>query len=157
MSMQSIFNFNHSGKDVFGQPMFCLDLNNLEKEKIYLIFPEKRDATFKVIDWFRYVVFLEHKDRYTMETKQINDIEFHSFSVHNGCIDICKRIAELFDLTCSHISQSAICNGNHYIIPSSQQILVIRPKHDSKNQKFTVEESEFIKYLGEHISASQLD
>lgn len=157
MSAPSFFNFDQSGQDVVNNLIFRFDKSKLENDKTYLIFTEGHDATFKVIDWLRDVTFLDHKNQYTLESKSIDGIEFHAFSFPSKFTEICKKTAKLFDLNCSHISQSAIRAQKHYIIPASTKILVIRPKHSSGEGRLTTDEKKSILAFGKSIAISQLD
>lgn len=158
MSISSILNFPPAGiTDFQGHPRFHLDVSQLKKEKMYLIFPEGRDATFKVITWLRDVLLLDHKDQYAMGKKVINNTSFYSFSFNREHTDLCKKITEFFGLTWGHTSQSALHNGKHYMIPASEQILVIRSKCPEEDKNFTTEEVKFIRGFGLTFSASQLD
>ncbi|MBA3816250.1 MAG: hypothetical protein H0X29_06970 [Parachlamydiaceae bacterium] len=157
-ALPSSINFSPSGKmDIFDNPIHQLDVSKLQKNRIYLIFCEAHEATFKVIDWLRDVVFLDNKDRYTLEKKTLNGVKFCAFSINQSDIDICKRTAELFDLTCKPASQSAVLNKKSYFIPRSEQILAIRPKYISENKKFTVQEKESVESFGKSFSYSRLD
>lgn len=159
-STYSVLNFNRDETEpsIIDYPVYRLNLSKLNKEKIYLIFPQGHDSTFKVINWLRDVVFLDNKDQYTMEEKVINEINFYAFSTDRKNMDICKRTADIFNLIFkNNTSQTAILNKKEHFIPSSEQIFVIRSKKASENNKFTSEEDRCVKSFGKSFSYSTLD
>jgi len=154
MPVSPTFNFEPSGKDLFGFDLFTLNTNLLDNDRIYFIFHEGRSSTFDMIDYLRSITFLGHNEGYSLEMQEIENIKVYAFSIPKVYLETCRRIATICKLTLSHIYQSAIMNKRHVLIPSSPRIFAVRPKNGREKR---MPEAERMRILGFGVSLANND
>ncbi|GAB4191243.1 MAG: hypothetical protein Tsb0015_12980 [Simkaniaceae bacterium] len=115
--------------------MYRLSLKELQDDKNCLIFfPHQSPETFYIVDFLRYITFSKSAANLHVEKEVFKEVPVILVSFPKEYGETCERVAKLFHLKVSHISQCGFYESG-IIIPNSEKILVVRGSYSEKEHE----------------------